>query len=196
MEKPTDLMESGWVFWLFGLSGAGKTSLSVKCAERIRAAGKPVLILDGDVLRQGVCRGLGFSDEDRRENVRRTAEIARVAADSSINVIVALITPHVAMRAMARQIVGSRRFSEIFVDAPIAECRRRDVKGLYASAERGEIAQFTGLTSSFERPISPDFVIETGMESLETSVDRLSLYLFRQLERHDGYLAETPPERA
>jgi adenylyl-sulfate kinase len=182
MVRPFDPRKTGWVFWLFGLSGAGKTSLSVKCAERIRAAGKPVLILDGDVLRMGVCRGLGFSDEDRRENVRRTAEIARIASDSAVNVIVALITPHVAMRAMARQIVGSHRFSEIFVDASIAECRQRDVKGLYASAERGEIPQFTGLTSSFERPASPDLIIETGKETLETSVDRLSSYFFQRLE--------------
>jgi adenylyl-sulfate kinase len=174
--------QTGRVFWLFGLSGAGKTSLSEACAERLRAAGKPVLVLDGDVLRRGVCRGLGFSDEDRRENVRRTAEMARVAADSGIIVIVALITPQVGMRAMAREIVGTQRFSEIFVDAPIAECRRRDVKGLYASAERGEIANFTGLTSSFERPTSADLVIETGMESLESSAQRLSAYFSQCLE--------------
>lgn len=179
---PNNLREAAWVFWLFGLSGAGKTSLSEGCAERIRAAGKPVLVLDGDVLRRGVCRGLGFSDEDRRENVRRTAEMARVAADSEITVIVALITPQVSMRALARQIVGSQRFSDIFVDAPIAECRRRDVKGLYASAERGEIPNFTGLTSSFERPTSADLVIETGTESLESSIQRLSAYFFSRLE--------------
>jgi adenylylsulfate kinase-like enzyme len=125
-------INAGWVFWLYGLSGAGKTSLSVECAERIRAAGNPVLVLDGDVLRRGVCRDLGFSDDDRRENVRRTAEMARVAADSGIPVIVALITPQVSMRDLARQIVGTQRFSEIFVDAPFAECRRRDAKGLYA----------------------------------------------------------------
>lgn len=182
MERPIDLKETGWVFWLFGLSGAGKTSLSEGCAERIRTAGKPVLVLDGDVLRRGVCRGLGFSDEDRRENVRRTAEVARVAAHSGIHVIVALITPQASMRAMARHIVGTQRFSEIFVDTPIAECRRRDVKGLYASAERGEIANFTGLTSTFERPTFADLVIETGTESLGSSIQRLSAYFFRCLE--------------
>jgi adenylyl-sulfate kinase len=179
---PNNMKETGQVFWLFGLSGAGKTSLSEGCAERIRAAGKAVLVLDGDVLRRGVCRGLGFSDEDRRENVRRTAEMARVAADSGIIVIVALITPQDSMRAMARQIVGTQRFCEIFVDASIDECRRRDVKGLYASAERGEIPNFTGLTSAFERPTSADLVIETGTESLDSSIQRLSVYALSQLD--------------
>lgn len=192
MSPPSDLKESGWVFWLFGLSGAGKTSLSVKCAERIRASGRPVVVLDGDVLRLGVCRGLGFSDEDRRENVRRAAEIARIAADSAVDVIVAMITPHAAMRATARDIVGSQRFSEIFVDASIAECRRRDVKGLYASADRGETAQFTGLTSSFERPTSPDLVIETETETLETSVDRLSRYFLQRVELKGRSIARQP----
>jgi adenylyl-sulfate kinase len=173
---------TGRVFWLFGLSGSGKTSLSAGGAERLRAAGRTVLLLDGDVLRRGVCRDLGFSDEDRRENVRRTAEIARIAADSGVTVIVALITPQVSMRDMAREIIGAHRFSEIFVDAPIDECRRRDVKGLYASAERGEIPNFTGLTSSFERPASADLVIATGRETLEISTDRFTEHLLHRLK--------------
>ena len=163
----------GHVFWLFGLSGAGKSTLAGSLADALRAGGTAVLALDGDRLRAGLCQGLGFSDADRMENLRRAAETARLGADSGLCVIAAFITPHEDHRVAIARIVGPDCLSWIFLDAPLEVCRRRDVKGLYARAAAGQVAQMTGLSSSFDPPARADLVVPTAREDIARSSARL-----------------------
>jgi len=149
-------------FWLTGLPGAGKTTLARLLEVRLRAQGRTVMVLDGDLLRQGLNRDLGFSDADRAENIRRTAEVARLLVDAGTTVVVALISPLRAERDKARERFAPGTFVEVFVDAPLAECERRDPKGLYARARRGELRQFTGIDSAYEPPLSPDLHLHTA----------------------------------
>jgi adenylylsulfate kinase len=146
----------GFTFWLTGLSGAGKSSLADAFAQRLASAAKLAIVLDGDEVRRGLCSDLGFSSTDRTENVRRVAEVAGMLNRNGIVVIVALISPLVSDRALARRIVGAEHFAEVFVDAPVDVCERRDVKGLYRKARSGGIAQFSGLSAPYEPPPSPD----------------------------------------
>jgi adenylyl-sulfate kinase len=163
----------GHVFWLFGLSGAGKSTLAGGLASALRAAGTPVLALDGDALRAGLCRGLGFSDADRAENLRRAAETARLGADSGLCVVAAFITPQQAHRTLISEVVGRPLLSWIYLDAPLDVCRQRDVKGLYARADAGQVKQMTGLSSSFEPPAGADLVVPTAREEIAASSARL-----------------------
>ncbi|MFT4127862.1 MAG: adenylyl-sulfate kinase [Gordonia sp. (in: high G+C Gram-positive bacteria)] len=151
----------GATIWLTGLSGSGKSSLATELERRLVAEGRPAYLMDGDNLRHGLNSDLGFSDDDRRENIRRTAEVAALFADSGAVAIVSLISPFAAERTRAREIHAERAlpFYEIFVDTPLAECERRDPKGLYRRARRGEISQFTGIDSPYERPRNADLVI-------------------------------------
>ena len=152
----------GLVVWLTGLSGAGKSTVADAVATTLRDAGTIHCILDGDVVRKGLCADLGFSLTDRNENVRRIAEVARIVADMGAVAIVALISPLRSERAQARAIVGGERFIEVFVDTPLAVCRERDPKGLYRRADRGELPQFTGVSSPYEPPEAPDLHIVTA----------------------------------
>lgn len=164
------------VFWLTGLSGAGKTSIAEGLAQRVIDLGIAVQILDGDALRNGINSDLGFSIEDRKENVRRTAEIARLISDTGIFVIVCLISPTIEMRNMARKIIGIEKFREIFIDAPIEICEKRDVKGLYKKARKDSSNDFTGIGSSYESPVDPDLLIDTVGQTLEESLDWIYNY--------------------
>lgn len=159
--------------WLTGLSGAGKSTLAAALAGRLRAAGRPQAVLDGDVLRAGLCRDLGFSDADRRENIRRVAEVARLMNEAGVTVVCALISPLRADRAMAREIVGDARFFEVHVAAPLAVCEARDPKGLYRRARAGLIPQFTGIDSAYEEPLAPQLRLPTGEQAVEVSVQAL-----------------------
>ncbi len=150
--------------WLLGLSGAGKTTLANSIASKLPA--QKVKILDGDILRQGINRDLGFSEQDRLENVRRTAEIAKLFIDEGYWVIVALITPFEAMRHNNRQIL-KEKYVEVFVDTPISICEERDTKGLYAKAARNQLKNFTGKDSRFERPAAPHLTIFTEATAIE-----------------------------
>ncbi|HVU16371.1 MAG TPA: adenylyl-sulfate kinase [Candidatus Didemnitutus sp.] len=165
--------ERGYAFWLFGLSGAGKSTLAGRLAAALRAEGRVVLALDGDVLRHGLCHGLGFSDEDRAENLRRAAETARLGLDSGLCVVASFITPLERNRAAVRATAGAERIALVHVDAPLEVCRTRDVKGLYARAAAGQVPQMTGLSSAFEPPRQADLVLATGTETVEFSVQRL-----------------------
>lgn len=156
-------MERIAVPWLTGLSGAGKSTIAQLVRERLLAAGRPCTILDGDALRAGLCRDLGFSEADRRENMRRVAELAVLFAQAGVIPIVALISPYRADRAAARARIGAG-FLEVFVDTPIAECRRRDVKGLYARADAGMLPQFTGVGAPYEPPEAPELRLDTTAE--------------------------------
>ena len=172
--------DSGIVLWFTGLSGSGKTTLSVRLRALLAAAGRPVVLLDGDTVREGLCRDLGFSDDDRRENIRRVAEMARIVADHGILCIVALVSPFRAAREAARDIIGAHRFIEIHVCADLTECERRDVKGLYARARKGEVALMTGVASIYEPPEHPDLALDTARVPIDENVQRVQDLLARR----------------
>ncbi|HTL69526.1 MAG TPA: adenylyl-sulfate kinase [Lacunisphaera sp.] len=167
----------GRVVWLTGLPGAGKTTLAVAVERVLRDRGEPVFRLDGDELRRGLCAGLGFSAADRAENIRRAAEAARLLADAGLTCIVALISPLRVDRARARAIISSDRFLEVHVATPLEVCRRRDPKGLYARAERGEIAEFTGVSSPYETPEAPEIRVPAGQDSVDACVAQIIAHL-------------------
>jgi adenylyl-sulfate kinase len=164
---------SAHVFWLFGLSGSGKSTLAEALADSLRRKGHPTLMLDGDVLRAGLCLGLGFSDAERRENLRRAAEVAKLGLASGLTVVASFITPLETHRRVVTEVIGRPQISLIHLDAPLAVCQRRDVKGLYSRADKGLVANMTGLTSGFERPTDLDLQIDTAAEPVETSTARL-----------------------
>lgn len=159
--------------WLTGLSGAGKSTLSREIAARLRARNLPVCILDGDELRSGVSHDLGFRREDRAENCRRTAEIAKLLNNQGITVIVALISPYAADRQLARKTIGDEQFVEIYLKTDIATCSARDPKRLYAKAVTGQTRQFTGISDPYEVPATPDLIVETATMSISACVARI-----------------------
>lgn len=161
------------VIWLTGLPCSGKTTLAIAVERDLSAAGRAVLRLDGDELRNGVNSDLGFSAADRRENVRRTAEIARLAAASGIVCIVALVSPYRADRELAREIIGASRFFEVYLSASLAVCEGRDVKGMYRRARAGEIPAFTGVSDPYETPTAPKMEIDTGSTSIRTAAGKV-----------------------
>lgn len=156
---------SGHVFWIFGLSGAGKSFLAASLIDYLRSRRLPELALDGDELRASLCLDLGFSDVDRAENLRRAAEVARLGSESGLNVVASFITPLESHRRLISGIIGTTRLSLIFADAPLEVCRQRDVKGLYARAQAGQVPLMTGLTSAFEKPAQPDLILPTAIDS-------------------------------
>jgi adenylyl-sulfate kinase len=162
--------------WFSGLSGAGKTTLAQALLARLEAAGRSALVLDGDQMRQGLNRDLGFSRDDRRENARRLAEVAALLNAAGATAIVAIISPYADDRAMARGIVGPA-FAEIHLDASLAVCAARDVKGLYARAAAGSLPGFTGVSAPYEPPLQPDLVLHTGTDDVAACVARLLAYL-------------------
>lgn len=167
------LGQRGLVVWLYGLSGSGKSTLAVALDQKLRAEGKATVLLDGDRLRQGLNQGLGFTDADRTENIRRAAEVARLFAQTGIITLCSFITPRQALRDLARTIVGAPDFLEVYVACSYAECARRDVKGLYAKAAAGAIPHFTGRDSAFEPPAAPDLLINTEQAPMEACLDTL-----------------------
>ncbi|RKF34410.1 adenylyl-sulfate kinase [Paraburkholderia fungorum] len=166
----------GAVIWMTGLSGAGKSTLADALHLRLKGAGQSSVVLDGDVLRRGLTAGLGFTPEDRAENLRRVAHVAELFMQQGFIAIAAVISPEHEHRRMAREIVGEG-FVEVYVNAPLAVCEARDVKGLYARARRGEIPNFTGISGPYDVPLDPDVMIETDRVSIEEAVDRLLVHL-------------------
>ncbi|WP_240040923.1 adenylyl-sulfate kinase [Paenibacillus ginsengarvi] len=154
----------GNVLWFTGLSGAGKTTTAEYVLAGLRKRGRQVEMLDGDELRTTICKGLGFSREDRMENVKRIAYVAGLLSKHGVDVLVSAITPYAEMREHARKVLP--RYVEIYVECPLEECERRDVKGLYAKARRGELQRFTGISDPYEIPLSPDITISTLSGSL------------------------------
>jgi adenylylsulfate kinase len=174
------------VVWLTGLSGAGKSTLGETLVPKLRAAGKRVEVLDGDIVRTNLSKGLGFSREDRDTNIARVAWVAHLLARNGVFVVVAAISPFRQTRDAARETVGD--FVEVHVAAPLEACIQRDVKGLYAKAIAGEIAEFTGISDPYEAPLAPELSIDTSATSVEQGVERI-LRKLREL----GYLEEAAP---
>lgn len=165
------------VIWMTGLSGAGKSTLSLEIQRALQKKGYFTKIFDGDVIRMGLCKDLGYSLEDRMENIRRIAELAKIFHDSGIIVICSFITPTDAMRRMAKEIIGEESFIEVYVNAPLEVCEQRDVKGLYAKARKGLIKEFTGIDSLFEPPVHPDIEVRTDL----WSIDKTARYMLRRI---------------
>lgn len=165
--------------WLTGLSGSGKSTIASLLEQRLFAAGRHTYVLENDNIRLGLNRDLGFSEADRIENIRRITEVAKLFVDAGLVVIVAFISPYRAGREAARSRFDPGEFLEVFVDAPVEECERRDPKGLYAKARRGELANFTGIDSEYEPPQAPDIRIDTVACNVEECVDELLRILNR-----------------
>lgn len=153
--------------WLTGLSGSGKTTLAEWLVRECRARGHSVVHLDGDEVRSGLCRDLGFSEEDRHENNRRVAEVAKIVNDAGLLAVVSMISPIASHRQEAQEIIGADRYKEVFVDVPLEVCEARDPKGLYKKAREGEISDFTGIGFRYERPANPALVLRTDQMSLK-----------------------------
>ena len=164
------LKQKGIMIWFTGLSGSGKSTLAIALEGELYKQGILCRILDGDNIRSGINNNLGFSEADRTENIRRIAEVSKLFVDCGIVTIAAFISPTHAIRRMASEIIGEDDFLEVYVSTPIEECERRDVKGLYAKARRGEIKEFTGISSPFEAPEHPFISIDTSRQSLADSV--------------------------
>ena len=179
-------MTKGLTIWFTGLSGAGKSTLSKQLAARLTALGSRVAVLDSDPLRQILSSDLGFTIQDRFEHQRRLIGLSHLLADQGLIVLVASISPLRAMRNVARENLD--KFIEVFVDAPLRLCEERDPKGLYARARRGEIPQFTGITSPYEPPLNPDVVCCTAAESVDDSASKILSYLVDKRPEQDGLL--------
>jgi bifunctional enzyme CysN/CysC len=165
------------VVWFTGLSGSGKSTIATALEKRLYSHGRHTYVLDGDNVRHGLNRDLGFTDADRVENIRRVAEVARLMADAGLLVIVSFISPFRSERQMARSLMGDGEFIEVFVDTPLELCEARDPKGLYRKARRQEIMNFTGIGSPYEAPENPEIRIETAALSVDQAVDSLLAYL-------------------
>ncbi len=168
--------------WFTGLSGAGKTTISERTEQILLELGIHTYILDGDYLRLGLNKGLGFSEEERTENLRRSAEVAKLFMDAGIVVLCAFVSPLEKDREMVKSIIGSDFYVEIFVNTSLEECERRDVKGLYKKARRGDIEDFTGISAPYQIPQKPRIEIETATLSADAAAQFITKYIINTLK--------------
>ena len=166
----------GMVLWFTGLSGSGKSTLANALNDNLHCGGLSTYILDGDNIRHGLCKDLGFSDKDREENIRRIGEVANLFMDAGIITITAFVSPFKADRDKVRKIIGND-FIEVYCAANIDVCEERDTKGLYKKARSGEIKDFTGISSPYEAPINPEIIVDTGHLNLDESVEKILTFL-------------------
>jgi len=172
-DKEKLLNQKGIVVWMTGLSGSGKSTLARAFENELHAKGILTKILDGDNLRSGINNNLGFSAEDRSENIRRSAEVSKLFLNAGVVTICSLISPTNEIRDLARSIIGAENFHEVFVNCPFEECAKRDVKGLYQKALNGEIKNFTGLNAPFDEPENPFLEVRTHQNDLETCKNQM-----------------------
>ncbi len=172
-DREERLQQHSKVFWFTGLSGSGKSTLAQALERRLYNEGYFAQVLDGDNIRTGINKNLGFSEEDRIENIRRIAEVGKLYLNSGIITLISFISPTRSIRAMAQEIIGADDFLEIYVNAPLDVCESRDVKGLYKKARAGEIKDFTGIDAPYEAPENPALEIKTDQTDLPTSVSTL-----------------------
>ncbi|MGV3541015.1 MAG: adenylyl-sulfate kinase [Rufibacter sp.] len=172
-QRKEQLQQEPLLVWFTGLSGSGKSTLALRLEHYLFHRGHKVFLLDGDNLRNGLNQDLGFSAQDRKENIRRVAEVAKLMLDAGLVVVSAFISPYAEERELVRQIVGEVRFMEVYVNCPLAICEKRDTKGLYAKARQGLIKEFTGISAPYEVPAKPDMEVRTAEESIEESLLQL-----------------------
>ena len=172
-DKEQLLGQRGMMIWFTGLSGSGKSTIAIALERELQRRRLLCRILDGNNIRSGINSNLGFSPEDRVENIRRIAEVGKLFVDTGIITLAAFISPTNELRRMAARIIGEQDFYEVYVSTPLEECERRDVKGLYAKARRGEIRDFTGISAPFEVPEHPALSLDTSQLTVEESVDRI-----------------------
>lgn len=177
-DKEALLGQKGMMIWFTGLSGSGKSTIALSLERELDKRGILCRILDGDNIRSGINRNLGFSEEDRVENIRRIAEVGKLFVDTGIVTIAAFISPTNQLREMAAEIIGKDDFREIYVSTPLSVCEQRDVKGLYARARRGEIKDFTGVSAPFEAPEYPALSLDTSKLTLEEAVNQVLQLIF------------------
>lgn len=182
-DKESLLGQRGIMIWFTGLSGSGKSTIAMGVERELHAQGILCRILDGDNVRAGINNNLGFSAEDRIENIRRIAEIGKLFVQTGVVTLACFVSPTNDIRQMARKIVGEEDFLEVYISTPIEECERRDVKGLYARARKGEVKNFTGISAPFEAPVSPDIAIDTSKIPLEESVKTLTELIIKRVKQ-------------
>lgn len=175
------LQQKAKVFWLTGLSGSGKSTLAIGLQSELHKAGKLCYILDGDNMRAGLNSNLGFSEAERTENIRRIAEVAKLFSDAGVITICSFVSPTIQIRELAKNIIGQNDFHEVYINASLESCEKRDVKGLYKKARAGEIKDFTGIHQPFEAPANPWLEIKTDKESYDNSLQVLSQNVFKEI---------------
>ncbi len=183
-DKEALLKQRGMMVWFTGLSGSGKSTIALAVERELHRRGILCRILDGDNIRCGINAGLGFSAEDRKENIRRIAEVGKLFVETGIVTLAAFVSPTNEYRQMARNIIGSEDFIEIYVSTPLEVCERRDVKGLYARARRGEVKDFTGISAPFEIPEHPAMSVDTSRQPLEESVKQVINMIANKLQQN------------
>ena len=184
-DRETLNKHKGAILWFTGLSGSGKSTLAHAVEDHLHRMMIHTFVLDGDNIRQGLCKDLGFSDADRTENIRRIGEVSKLMLDAGIMVMTAFISPFRQDRKIVRDLVESGDFVEIYCEAPLDICEQRDPKGLYKKARAGEIPEFTGISSPYEAPDTPEIILNTDTNSVETCVQNVITYL-----QENGFLSQ------
>ncbi|MFN3940108.1 MAG: adenylyl-sulfate kinase [Chitinophagales bacterium] len=184
-DKEALLKQKAKVIWLTGLSGSGKSTIAEALEKKLHQQGYLTMLLDGDNIRSGINKNLRFSDADRIENIRRIAEVSKLFLNCGVVTMNSFVSPTKEIRALAKEIIGEENFIEVYISAPLEVCEARDVKGLYAKARRGEIPDFTGITSPFEPPANPALEIPTHLQSIEESVAQLYAFILPIIQFKD-----------
>ena len=179
-DRESLLKQKGVVIWLTGLSGCGKSTIANEVAYKLHKMGKLAYVLDGDNIRHGLNKDLAFSPEDRNENIRRISEVAKLFADAGFVTLTAFISPYRKFRNFCRELTSPGRFFEVYVKASIETCEKRDTKGLYKKAKEGIIKDFTGINAPYEEPDAPELVVDTDIETVEESVEKVLTILKKQ----------------